>query len=273
MQVISEYFEEYRKRWNKIGQVCGFHVSSPVAKSPDSQSSREFKSTVTRHGSISHVTHAQRSFLEHDHRLSELVHPSPSPYHHSIFSSTASLTTQTDASRFPHTLPRGKSLSLPRATTSGALYTLEKKHQTIPAIPQFPALKDPSTDNKTLTDSISSLSSSCSSALQLATVSSVGHQAGSEREEVDDLLQRSFSSPDGDDKRGSREGSVDGMGRGGARVWEKAFGSRPRTDSLDAEEGKTDYSSSFKKVHSSPQALDHIRSRGHGKRATLTSDV
>jgi hypothetical protein len=72
MQLISEFYEEHQKRWNKIGHVCGFQISSPGAKSPV---------VTTEHISLEDVSRfrfARKSFFEHDdgHRRSDVVHTS-----------------------------------------------------------------------------------------------------------------------------------------------------------------------------------------------------
>ncbi len=271
MQAISEFFEEHHKRWNKIGNVCGFHPGTPVMKSPSSQSPMGGgKSTVVTQQVInSYLRFNRRSsstFSSHSGQ-SEFVYPSAQPYPNPM-------------TRFSH-MPRVQSGSLPRPP-SNLMQTPETNRHTVPpSIPSLPTFSDPSAELGT-TDSLDSASSSSSSVTQLYT-------AGSKRaDEQTESLQSSLNAGEGSEK-GSREGSADIVGRpASGKVQPRESQERKFAvlgvpmDSLDGGGGRGEQCEKVKaspKVspRASPGATPSPRAaavvRNRPKRTTFSSDV
>lgn len=240
MQSISECFEEHHKRWNKVGQLCGISMCSPVSKSPPG--SRDIDPKILHQ----HMTAHMGGYTQHSsfRSMSELVHPSLYQHHH--FSSQTQMNPLT---RRTHTLPRGKSLTLLQSVPSGT--PLSEKKKNLQAIPQ---VEDVCID-RVMTDSIGSTSSSCASVSGMAAGVSRQARVGEDGDQTD-WLQRSLGSAEGG--RGSREGSVGERG-GLERIMEQK---KTATVTRGAVGGTA------VKARSSPRHL-----RNHGKQNSLSSNV
>lgn len=180
MHLISECFEEYHKRWNKISHLCGFQVFSPSEKSPPD-----------RPVLSSHLRYSQRSFL-HEQRLSEMVHPSSSS---SLYNPKNPLTRDTLTQLFP----RGQSFHMPPH------HRFPLKSHFSSASFQLPDLKDTPAVDRVLTDSIESASSSNSSLSGIVTTSKLPRH----NSEGEELSQRARGTTGEVERRRGRGGSVD----------------------------------------------------------------
>lgn len=240
MQLISEYFEEHHKRWNRIGHVCGFNISSPSSKSPASQSPRGPTSIVGHED----FRYPSRSFFQQHHR----------------FSSSSSSFQLPDLPATSRDRPRGQ--SLPRSTLPQSVF---RKRHSMPVVPIF---KDP----PSMTNSIESTSSSSSSVSQLSSLiatkaanyrsMSLSGRATGEEEE---LPQRAYT--DGVlSERGNRNGGV-AVGGGGRSSSGDSLEKKPMVDWLSRKtlatpttlEEVTNQSSA--EVCPSPKASPPVRSR------------
>ena len=259
MQVISEYFEEHHKRWNKIGHVCGFHVSSPVVKSPSSQS---LKSTVITQQAISYLRFNRRrssssSFSSSQLGQAEFVYPSSQPY-------------PNPTTRYSH-MPRLHSgSSIPRPPSN---LTQTDSNRPTAMAPSIPTYSDLSGEIGTA-DSLDSASSSSSSVTHYASwskriVDVCAEQTGS--------LKGEWNGGSGSEK-GSREGSVDIVRPGSGKAQSRESQERKLVvrDSPDGGGGEL----STEKVKASPRVSPRaspprqsaaVRSRA--KRTTFSSDV
>lgn len=257
MQLISACFEEHHKRWNKIGHICGFHVSSPVVKSPNSsQSPRSSESTVVTQKAISYLRYNRRtSSFSSQTGQSEFVYPTVQPY-------------PNPSTRFSHLTRTQSGLS---RISSNLSQTESSRHSIPPSIPSFSALPDLSTETGT-TDSIDSASSSSSSIFASWSKRADGYSVQTE------LLQDATMDGGGSEK-GSREGSVEAAGRPASgklqarESQEKKLASplsslvERKAESTDGEGGKAEQL--VEKAKASPRAI--IRNRA--KRTTFSSEV
>lgn len=155
MQLISKCFEDHHKRWNKIGHICGFHVSSPTSLNSHGSVHTQKSPPISQHSSVSSYSQLRSSPLHHSQRPLDFRYPPAEGLyyrnhrHYSVPAALATVMSSSSLGKISH--PPPPSLQTPE--TIGNKLTDSEKHS---------SGKDSATINRTATASDSALSSSTS---------------------------------------------------------------------------------------------------------------
>ena len=235
MQQVSECFEEHHKRWHRISQLCGFHITSPGFKSPTSHSPKQ--ETLGSHG-VMRFTNRSLILQHNPPQLSEVIH---------------SLHQQSSQ---PNLLPgrdrvlQGQAFGLPQSTKF-------KKRHSIPVIPE-----DSTSINNNSIESTSS-SASSSSAPQIPTRGGGGGGGGGGGEGEELILQSMHS--DVVRARNFRGSSVD--------TWKAAMQSGEKPVAAPLDRKKQSSIISERAPSSSPQDSPHSQKKLRNRTKQVSTNV